>query len=150
MKVRLATPADVPAILAIERASDSAAHWTEDAYTRLWTDSGISRTVLVAEVPEIAGFAVVRNVAGEWELENIAVAKEFRRRGVASALMQSVLGVVAERQGFRLILEVRESNHAARGLYERHGLRALGRRHAYYQNPVEDAILYETSVLGSV
>ncbi len=150
MKVRPATPADIPGILTIERASDSAAHWTEDAYTRLWSDSGISRTVLVAEASELAGFAVVRQVAGEWELENIAVAADSRRHGIGSALIKAVLALVAVRQGFRLILEVRESNQAARRLYERHGLRATGLRHAYYQNPVEDAILYETSVSNSV
>jgi ribosomal-protein-alanine N-acetyltransferase len=40
------------------------------------------------------------------------------------------------------LLEVRESNASARGLYEKQGFREAGRRRGYYTDPVEDAILY--------
>jgi ribosomal-protein-alanine N-acetyltransferase len=49
----------------------------------------------------------------------------------------------AESQAARaILLEVRESNLPARGLYEKHGFHVHGRRRAYYQRPVEDAVLY--------
>jgi ribosomal protein S18 acetylase RimI-like enzyme len=41
-----------------------------------------------------------------------------------------------------ILLEVRESNLLARGLYEKQGFCKVGRRRAYYRDPAEDAILY--------
>ena len=41
-----------------------------------------------------------------------------------------------------ILLEVRESNRLARQLYEKRGFSEVGRRRAYYRDPVEDSILY--------
>ena len=40
-------------------------------------------------------------------------------------------------------LEVRESNEAARKLYERQGFGETGRRRNYYDHPAEDALLLQ-------
>jgi ribosomal-protein-alanine N-acetyltransferase len=40
-----------------------------------------------------------------------------------------------------LHLEVRESNHTARRLYERLGFQIDGLRKKYYTDPIEDAVL---------
>jgi ribosomal-protein-alanine N-acetyltransferase len=80
--------------------------------------------------------------AGDCELENLAVAAEWRRRGVASALLKSFLGEVRELRLETVRLEVRESNHEARALYEKYGFSTSGRRRSYYSHPEEDAILY--------
>ncbi len=146
MKIRRASSSDIPAILAIERASDTAAHWTEEEYERVWTDSSVSRRVFAAEENEVIGFLVARAVAGEWELENVAVKPEFRRRGVGRALLEKLLESARAGAGSRVLLEVRESNSAARKLYEMCGLRESGRRRSYYQSPTEDAILYDILV----
>ena len=50
----------------------------------------------------------------------------------------------------KIFLEVRESNQPARRLYEKHGFREIGRRRRYYQNPLEDAILYGYPVASKV
>src|ERR1700704_6644595 len=78
--IRSAVLDDVPAFLAIEQEAASAAHWTREQYERL-LESGI---VLVAEDGgNISGFACAKKVAGVWEIENIVVAKNSRRRGIA-------------------------------------------------------------------
>ena len=46
-----------------------------------------------------------------------------------------------------MFLEVRESNAAARTLYEKAGFEQTGRRHSYYTSPLEDAILYRLRAL---
>ena len=85
----------------------------------------------------VAGFAVFRGVGeGEWELLNIAVARTFRRQGVARELLAALpLG--------RIFIEVRASNTAARTFYERTGFTVLGLRRGYYQSPIEDGIVME-------
>jgi ribosomal-protein-alanine N-acetyltransferase len=129
---------DVPAILAIERQSPSAAHWTREEYNKL-VGSGV---VLVAEeADKLCGFACAQAVAGEWDIENVVVAAEFLRRGIADELLRELIQR-AESEAPAILLEVRESNLPARRLYEKHGFREVGRRRAYYREPVEDAILY--------
>ena len=81
-------------------------------------------------------------VAGEWEIENVVVAAGFLRRGIASELVHELIQRAQSEAAPAILLEVRESNLPARGLYEKHGFREVGRRRAYYRDPVEDAILY--------
>ncbi|HXE90373.1 MAG TPA: ribosomal protein S18-alanine N-acetyltransferase [Terriglobales bacterium] len=144
MPVRPATVADLPAMLAIERASPTAAHWPEAEYRRLFAEEPTQpRLALVAEEDtSVVGFVVARGVAGEWELENLVVAASVRRRGLGSLLLEALLYRLRALGAAAVFLEVRESNQTARRLYERHGFLSSGRRRAYYQDPPEDALLY--------
>ena len=138
--IRSARLDDVPALLAIERVAPSAAHWTADQYARL-VESGV---VLVSEEAEkISGFVCAKIVAGDWEIENMVVDQQNRRRGIGDALLGELLRRPKREAGSAVWLEVREANQAARRLYEKHGFRETGRRRGYYKNPDEDAVLYE-------
>ena len=138
--VRSASLDDLPVILALEQRAASAAHWSEDEYERLLR-TGL---VLVAErAGQVAGFICAKAAAGEWEIENIVIATEFMRQGIAGRLLRALIEYIAPGTASRILLEVRESNHAARRLYEKHGFREVGSRRNYYNNPSEDAILYE-------
>ncbi len=90
----------------------------------------------------LVGFLVARHVSGEWELENIVVAPEFRGRGLGSQLLRALVARVREVESRAVFLEVRESNAAARKLYQKAGFREAGRRRRYYADPAEDAVLY--------
>jgi ribosomal-protein-alanine N-acetyltransferase len=137
--VRPATSSEVAAILAIERQSPSAAHWTSEQYNNLLRNG----VVLVSEeAGKLAGFICAKAVAGEWEIENVVVAPEFLRRGIASRLLSRLIQQARNAEASAILLEVRESNEPARRLYEKHDFRDVGRRRAYYNDPVEDAILY--------
>jgi len=96
--IRSAALDDIPIILAIERQSPSAAHWTAEQYHKLVGDG----VVLFAECAPSAGqerkeqgspcgFICAKAVAGEWEIENVVVAAEFLRRGVADELMRGLI-----------------------------------------------------------
>lgn len=126
--VRNGSRADAWELERIQQASHGASQWEPDSYFRF--------DVKVAMVgSSIGGFMVTRTVAfDEAEILNIAVAPESRRRGVATALIESLN--VPE-----VFLEVRESNDMARGLYEKLGFREAGRREEYYDDPVESAII---------
>lgn len=138
--IRSAVLDDVPTILDIERQAASAAHWTQEQYAQR-VATGI---ILVADDEEgICGFICGRVVAGDWEIENVVVAEAVRRCGVANGLLEELLRCARDRTATALWLEVRESNQAARRLYEKHGFKTVGQRRDYYQNPVEGAVLYE-------
>jgi ribosomal-protein-alanine N-acetyltransferase len=100
--------------------------------------------VLVAEASgSLVAFAMARVVVGEWEIENVVVAAETRRKGVGRALLQALIAAAHAEHAARITLEVRESNLTARRLYEKSGFAQCGVRPRYYRNPEEAAILYE-------
>ena len=145
MVVREATPADVPAILALDGQAPSAAHWGRAEYQRIVAEP-TGRVVLIAEKDHsVEGFLVARRLGPEWELENIAVANSYRRRGVGTILLQELLEMAYKSGAQAVYLEVRESNTAARGLYSKLGFAEVGRRKVYYQRPEEDALAYKKS-----
>ena len=80
-------------------------------------------------------------VVGEFHLLNLAVALAHRRQGVGRQLMAALLAEAFKRGCGSTILEVREGNVPARGLYEKLGFKAERVRRGYYSNG-EDAIVY--------
>lgn len=86
------------------------------------------------------------NLGSEWELENIVVAPAARRKRLGTRLLDALFAAAAEKNSDAVFLEVRESNAAARTLYEKAGLELSGRRKSYYANPAEDAVLYRRTI----
>jgi ribosomal-protein-alanine N-acetyltransferase len=70
------------------------------------------------------------------------VAAAFLRRGIANELLLELIQRAQNEAASAILLEVRESNRLARQLYEKRGFSEVGRRRAYYRDPVEDSILY--------
>jgi [ribosomal protein S18]-alanine N-acetyltransferase len=137
--IRPATLADAAALVAIERRCFSDP-WSEPSFREAlaaeWTFG------LVAETGRgLAGYLIGREAAGSGEILNLAVAPEFRRRGIGSALLDEGLAAFQRRQATEVFLEVRESNHSAQSLYLARGFRPVGQRAAYYRNPREDALV---------
>jgi [ribosomal protein S18]-alanine N-acetyltransferase len=97
---------------------------------------------LVIEEAQLQGFIIARTVGVEWEIENIAIAAKARRCGLGTRLLGELLDLARARGAEAVFLEVRESNRAARALYEKWSFREDGRRKKYYKDPEEDAILY--------
>lgn len=140
--VRRATPADIPSIVALERSVPSLVHWSEQTYRAVFEPGAPNRRLWVIEDnSELQAFLIARFSAAECELENLVVAESQRRRGLASELLLQLITSARERNIERILLEVRESNHAARALYAKLHFRENGRRKAYYSEPAEDAIL---------
>ena len=92
-----------------------------------------------------AGYLIGRDVAGTGEVLNLAVAPEFRRRGIGGALLQAGLAALRRRKVDEVFLEVRESNISAQALYLGYGFRAVGQR-AHDQGDVRAAARLQVSV----
>ena len=107
--------------------------------TLLEADGGV---LLVAEEgQDLLGYVWARFVLDEGDIGNIAVTPCERRRGIGAALLGALFAEAARRKASVLQLEVRESNLAARRLYEKNGFETVGKRKNYYEKPAEDAIL---------
>ncbi len=141
MLIRPVVPEDIPQIMAMAEQSETAAHWRIREYEALFAPEAPERIALVATQGRIAGFVIVRCGPDEWEIENVVVEAGVRRQGIGQSLLQDVLRRARSRGVSRILLEVRESNAAARALYAGLASKEEGRRKGYYQNPEEDAIL---------
>jgi ribosomal-protein-alanine N-acetyltransferase len=147
MLIRPATPSDISAMMTLVNHSATAAHWSRGQYDRVFGEDAPRRLALVIEDEAILqGFLVAHEIAQEWEIENIAIAGAARRRGLGTRLLGEFLKHVRSQGGTSVFLEVRESNHAARLLYEKWAFEESGRRSGYYAQPQEDAIVYRSSL----
>jgi [ribosomal protein S18]-alanine N-acetyltransferase len=138
-KIRRFRADDAQAISDILRDSAEAAQWPPESYAKLGDSQGGIVFVCVAN-DLVVGFVAARQTADEAEILNIAVRPDFRRKGVASALLRAALDEFLSSVVARVFLELRESNLPARELYQRHGFVPSGRRKAYYRHPTEDAL----------
>jgi ribosomal-protein-alanine N-acetyltransferase len=147
VQIRPATLDDIFSIMNLERQSGTAAHWTEHQYQQAFQGGSGERFVLIAEGDcGPLGFLVAVHLAPEWELENIVVESNSLRKGLGKRLLDALLDAAEKTNSTSVFLEVRESNIAARTLYERAGFEQSGRRKSYYTNPPEDALLYRVTL----
>lgn len=137
--IRIARPSDLEAILRIERqvfgdpwSPESFAPEFDDAYT--W--------FRVAEVAgEVAGYIIARIVAQQGEIANIAVAPARQGSGLGGRLLDAAIAAAEAAECEAVWLEVRVTNESAKRLYWSRGFEPIGRRKAYYRDPVEDALV---------
>ncbi len=143
-RIRSAALADSAALVAIERRCFSDP-WSEPSFREsLASDLTFG---LVAETDRgIAGYLIGREAAGSGEILNLAVAPEFRRRGIGGELLEVGLEAFQRRRAHEVFLEVRESNRSAQALYLARGFRPVGQRASYYRNPREDALVLRLSL----
>lgn len=129
------------AVLQIEQASYGFP-WSSGNFTDALR-AGYQAQVLTMN-SALLGYFVAMQGVDEAHLLNIAVAPNYRRQGWA-AVMLDALKSWARDQGARCVwLEVRQSNHAAWMLYQRHGFVCMGQRKNYYpaaDNQREDAVV---------
>ena len=150
MLIRAAVPEDIPQIMKLARQSETAAHWSEHEYSALFAPEAPRRMVLVAAPEErpkvVIGFLISLCASEDWEIENVVVDPSSRRQGVGSLLLCELLNRARQQGAESLLLEVRESNIAARELYKKMGFSEEGRRPRYYREPEEDALLLRRAV----
>ena len=125
------------ALAEIERACFHAP-WSENM---LREELGKGIFLVAEQDGRTAGYVGCQTVLDEGYITNVAVSPDFRRQGIARALIEALLAKARENGLAFVTLEVRESNLAARRLYEKNGFEIVGKRKNYYEKPAEDAIL---------
>ncbi|EKM0364137.1 ribosomal protein S18-alanine N-acetyltransferase [Cronobacter turicensis] len=138
--ISLLQSADLAAAFAIEQRAH-AFPWSEKTFA---SNQGERYLNLRLDVDgTMAAFAITQVVLDEATLFNIAVDPAFQRRGLGRALLLHLIEALETRGVLTLWLEVRDSNHAARALYERLGFNEATIRRNYYptSDGREDAII---------
>lgn len=133
------------------KVEDSAAvaEMEQQSFSDPWSEKSVMETVqqkqsvcfAAEKAGHILGYLLVYHAADEAEIARIAVQKEARRQGAAGKLMQALEHYCEEHKMEKLLLDVRESNEAARSFYTKNGFVEDGIRQGFYTNPSEDAVL---------
>ena len=120
--------------------------WTEKEFAQAFTNKSFLAYGIWETADHLAGYMVVYHIADELEILNIAVRKEQRGQGMGRKLMQTALHTGKKMGILSAFLEVRVSNAPAIHLYESFGFTQVGRRHSYYQDTGEDALVYKLTL----
>ena len=90
---------------------------------------------------QVVAYAFFRRVSDELHLLKIAVSPTWREHGIATRLLERSFAISTKQGAASVHLEVRPSNTAAIKLYLKLGFEMIGRRHKYYADTKEDAVL---------
>jgi ribosomal-protein-alanine N-acetyltransferase len=130
---------DIRNIVEIEKASFTTP-WSEVPFlNEIYNTNSIPKVAVLEN--NVVGYIFIRFIPDEAHLMNLAVHHDFRRRGIATTLMNSVMSELKGKDCRFLSLEVRVSNLIAIKFYERNGFKIVGFRRKYYMSPNEDASL---------
>ena len=133
------------------KVEDSAAvaEMEQQIFSDPWSEKSVMETVqqkqsvcfAAEKAGHLLGYLLAYHAADEAEIARIAVQKEARRQGAAGKLLQALEHYCEEHKMEKLLLDVRESNEAARSFYTKNGFVEDGIRQGFYTNPSEDAVL---------
>ena len=118
-------------------------------FSEPWSESSVagelnnplSLWLVAVDEDRVTGYVGSQSVMGETDMMNIAVAPDYRRQGVAEALVNELVCQLRDGGNHCLTLEVRASNEPAIALYTKLGFLQVGRRPNYYRSPREDALI---------
>jgi ribosomal-protein-alanine N-acetyltransferase len=138
--IRRMTVEDVPAVAHLDQLSFTLP-WTERSFHFEVTSNPAARCWVTEHEGGIVGAVIAWLLVDEMHIATIATHPDFRRQGIAQALLAQVLKLGAEEGAVSSSLEVRASNLAAQAMYRKFGYEETGRRLRYYKDNGEDAIL---------
>lgn len=140
------TLADLGLVMELAAGLPEAPHWPQSAYLTALDPAAPPRRIALVAVGsqnELKGFAIASLFAPQAELETIAVARASQRLGIGRLLFEALTAELRTARVGEVLLEVRASNQAALAFYRSLGFAQTGLRRAYYQDPVDDAILMQ-------
>jgi ribosomal-protein-alanine N-acetyltransferase len=147
------TEADIPAVLAMERAAclHPLHAWSEDNYRSSIRAGYWLRVRCEGDSGRVVAVCVAMDGFDEVHLLNIAVDRGLQRRGVAVDLIGHLVARCRQQGATSLWLEVRPSNEGARALYRREGFVEVGVRRGYYPAPEgrEDALVMRREIAAA-
>ena len=136
---RRATKEDVKHIGVLEQQTFSDA-WSIQSIAETYEQTQAFLTI-AEDNGQVVGYCIVYHVLDEGEIARIAVDENMRRQGIGRGLLDYTMGCFRELRLQSALLDVRESNVAARAFYASYGFEEDGMRKNFYDNPKEHAIL---------
>ncbi|MBQ3104945.1 MAG: ribosomal protein S18-alanine N-acetyltransferase [Lachnospiraceae bacterium] len=139
LQIRPLTEREVDAVCLLEQEAFSMP-WHRESFLEMIEKKDACYLVAVAD-GQIAASCGLRHILGEGEITNVVVAPAFQRRGIAYSMIRELMRRGRQMGAGSFTLEVRQSNHAAIGLYEKLGFVTEGIRRNFYEKPREDALI---------
>ena len=115
--------------------------WSEETIRHDLMENGKARYYVAVDGGHIVGYMSVWVLDYEGYINNVAVIPGFRRRHIASMLLEVMLDATEAEGIVSHTLEVRRSNKAARRLYEKYDFKETAVRSHYYSDNGEDAVI---------
>lgn len=149
--IRKAKLYDVPAIARLE-SDTSNTPWSADSITHDVTKNDNAYVAVVtlpgdeADLPDLVGYADMWIVAGEAQLNNIAIDAKYRGLHLGERLLTHMIDRARDLGCELMTLEVRAGNRAAISLYKKTGFTAVAVRRGYYRDNHEDAVLMNKTI----
>jgi [ribosomal protein S18]-alanine N-acetyltransferase len=137
--IRKAKSEDIPTVMEIETASFTHP-WEKSLFIDTLSADGKYFFVYEADNKPVA-YIILETVLDEGHITDLAVEANYRNKGIGKQLIEKVLSLSKELKIHSIFLEVRESNEAAKKLYQKLGFKLLGTRKGYYTKN-EDALTY--------
>jgi len=131
--------ADLQKVMEIEEAAFPRP-WSLNAFVSQLAKEGSICLVAVDE-GELVGYLVATQYVEVWHLLDLAIKDSYRRKYVATDLIEHLLDISGRDKHRGYTLEVRKSNRGAIKMYESFGFICTGIRKAYYRDNGEDALI---------
>ncbi|MEU1386492.1 MULTISPECIES: ribosomal protein S18-alanine N-acetyltransferase [unclassified Nonomuraea] len=142
------TEADLPAVMAIERATFPLDAWSEGMMRGELADMPRSRHYVVALADdEIVAYAGIAVAADQADVQTIAVLEKHQGTGFGSAMLTELLAEARRRGAREIFLEVRADNPRAQAVYRHFEFEEIGTRRRYYDDGT-DAIMMRRKLDG--
>ena len=146
---RAATREDLPTLFSIEAELYPIDAWSLDIFDSEFDGIPDTRYYVVAESDEIIGYAgLFSPLAGEVDdIQTMTVVKSEQGKGIGKALLKLLVIEALRREAPDVLLEVREDNASAIGLYQSAGFEEISRRKNYYAPGIHAIIMAAPSHL---
>ena len=138
IEIRRLRSEDIAAVAEIERLCFDEP-WSEKSLDLLLDEKNAGFVAVIDG--QVAAYGGIVTVLDEGQITNIATHPDYRRRGLARAIMDAIDAFSYESGIVYLSLEVREQNSAARALYELCGWHNAGLRKNFYSKPRDNAVI---------
>ena len=140
----------LPSVVALEEACGLHSRGLE-GYRKMLSNPGAVLLVALAPISPMSPAGAVGAFSGEvvvdeLQIDNLAVAEQWRRHGIGRTLLKSALSHASGLGARAATLEVRAANAPARAFYEKEGFMPVGLRRRYYANPLDDALLLSREI----
>lgn len=135
---------EVDKVIEIEEMAYGDHHWSKDSFYGELSNNLAHYFSAFDLDGNLIGYAGFWHIIDEAHITTIAINPNYRRKKIGEALLNRILQTCYENMVKYITLEVRVSNAAAIGLYEKYGFKSLGTRKGYYQNNNEDALIMWT------
>ena len=130
----------VAQVAELERICFGTEAWSEKSVASE-LNNPLSFWLVAVDGDRVVGYVGSQTVLDESDMMNVAVHPDYRKQGIATALIVGLVEELRKRGSRCLTLEVRASNENAISVYQKLQFQEVGRRKNYYRNPKEDALI---------